>query len=110
MTSPTPTTATAANHAAAQQRPAPALMTDAERRAVLPKPIIGMDVERLVQLKALMAAEGEVVHLARMLSDRLYAYERIACAHSSAQEPLRTLALGLFQTCRRSDEARYSLL
>jgi len=106
MTSPTPT----AFHAA-QATPAamPALMSDAERRAVLPQAIGGLDIERLQQFKGLMAAEDEPVQIGRMLFDRLYAYERIACAHASAQEPLRRLALGLFQTCRRSDEARNTL-
>lgn len=60
----------------------------------------------LLRFKSLMAREGMTVHVARMCYDRLYAYERIALAHAGAQDPLRRLALELFQAYHRRDEAR----
>jgi hypothetical protein len=60
----------------------------------------------LLRFKAMMGVEGQSVHVARMCYDRLYAYERIACAHTSARDPLRRLALELFQAYHRRDEAR----
>jgi hypothetical protein len=41
------------------------------------------------------------VHLARLCYDKLYAYERIAAAHTSGDENLRALALELFQIYHR---------
>ena len=60
----------------------------------------------LLRFKAMMGAEGQSVHVARMCYDRLYAYERIACAHASARDTLRRLALELFQAYHRRDEVR----
>jgi hypothetical protein len=50
----------------------------------------------LARFRRLMAYEGWTVDLSRMCCDRLYAYERIAQAHTSAQPRLREAALGLF--------------
>jgi hypothetical protein len=60
----------------------------------------------LLRFKSMMGQEGLSVHVARMCYDRLYAYERIACAQASAHDPLRRLALELFQAYHRRDEAR----
>jgi len=60
----------------------------------------------LLRLKSLMAGEGLPCDLARLCDDRHYAYERIAAAHATANEPLRRLALELFQIYhRRAAEA-----
>jgi len=59
----------------------------------------------LLRFKSMMATEGQVVHLARMCYDRLYAYERIALAHASGDDGLRRLALELFQIYHRRETA-----
>lgn len=64
-----------------------------------------LDVPTLLRFKQLMATDGWPVQLARMCYDRLYAYERIAQAHASAQDPLRRVALELFQAYHRLDQA-----
>ncbi len=64
-----------------------------------------LSVAQLMQFKALMLHEGWPVQLARMCYDRLYAYERIAQAHASANDVLRRVALQLFQAYHRLDEA-----
>lgn len=51
----------------------------------------------LLRFKSLMAGEGLPCDLARLVDDRHYAYERVAAAHATASEPLRRLALELFQ-------------
>lgn len=57
-----------------------------------------LDMGALLRFKSLMAQERQPVQVARMCFDRDYAYERIATAHASAHDPLRRLALELFQT------------
>ncbi|MFO1338167.1 MAG: hypothetical protein U1F53_08010 [Burkholderiaceae bacterium] len=59
----------------------------------------------LRQFRHLMADQGHTVQVARMCFDRLYAYERIALAHASSDEHLRTLALRLFQACHQGERA-----
>lgn len=56
-----------------------------------------MDLQQLERFKTLMQGEGWPVHVARMLFDRLYAYDRIVLAHTSASYELRGLALDLFR-------------
>lgn len=68
-----------------------------------------LDIDAVQQFTLLMAEEGQPVQVARMFSDRLYAYERIACAHASAHAGLRRLALTLFHSCHRADERRRAL-
>ncbi|OYT89741.1 MAG: hypothetical protein CFE46_04945 [Burkholderiales bacterium PBB6] len=63
-----------------------------------------LDMGALLHFRSLMALDGHAVQVARMCYDRLYAYERIATAHGSAHDPLRRLALELFQTYHRRDE------
>jgi hypothetical protein len=55
----------------------------------------------LLRFRSLMASDGQHVDLARLCRDRFYAYERIAAAHASGHEPLRRLALELFQIHHR---------
>lgn len=64
-----------------------------------------LGIGALMRFKTMMAADGQPVHLARLCYDRLYAYERIAVAHTSADEPLRRLALELFQIYHRRESA-----
>jgi hypothetical protein len=71
----------------------------------LPKaPAEGLKMATLLEFKQLMAHEGWPLQLARMCYDRLYAYERIAQAHASAHDPLRRIALQLFQAYHAIDE------
>jgi|GEM_PF-942691 len=60
-----------------------------------------LGIGALLRFKSMMAHEGQVVHLARLCYDKLYAYERIAAAHASSDENLRRLALELFQIYHR---------
>jgi hypothetical protein len=60
----------------------------------------------LLRFKTLMKNEGQAVQVARMCYDRLYACDRIALAHASASDPLRRLALELFQAYHRRDDTR----
>ena len=52
----------------------------------------------LARFRELMAEHGWPVQVARMLFDRLYAFEQLAQAHSSANPQLQTLALELFKS------------
>lgn len=61
------------------------------------------DLWALARFKELMAAEGWVVHTARMIFDRVYAHERIALGHTSASADLRRLALELFRGLHSRD-------
>ena len=64
-----------------------------------------LGVGALLRFKSMMALEGQTVHLARLCYDKLYAYERIAAAHTSGDEKLRRLALELFQIYHRRQNA-----
>jgi hypothetical protein len=64
-----------------------------------------LGVGALLRFKSMMALEGQTVHLARLCYDKLYAYERIAAAHTSGDENLRRLALELFQIYHRRQQA-----
>jgi hypothetical protein len=87
---------------------APKEATVAPRNAPQPPRATAEDLGMgaLLRFRSMMVAEGQSVQLARMCFDRLYAYERIAAAHASASDPLRRLALELFQAYHRRDEAR----
>jgi hypothetical protein len=50
----------------------------------------------LARFRRLMALEGWIVDLPRMCVDSVYAYERIAQAHTSAITRLRLAAIDLF--------------
>jgi len=84
---------------AAEPRPLPSGLLP-----LLPASAASVDdpgIGALLRFKSLMASEGQHVELGRLCHDRLYAYERIAAAHASASEPLRRLALELFQIHHR---------
>ncbi|MDP3084516.1 MAG: hypothetical protein Q8N44_12640 [Rubrivivax sp.] len=69
--------------------------------------IADVPVPMLAHFGRLMSGEGWHVDLARMCLDRLYAYERIAQAHTSARAPLRDAALDLFAAYDRHAEGRW---
>jgi hypothetical protein len=54
------------------------------------------DLTALGRFRSKMALLDMPVNVARMMYDRPYAFERIALAHSSADESLQRLALQLF--------------
>jgi len=54
------------------------------------------DLKTLGRFRSLMAEQELPVNVARMMFDRPYAFDRIALAHSSADEALQRLALRLF--------------
>ena len=68
----------------------------------MPFPVVSAS-SGLLRFKSLMNAEGLPCQLARLCDDRHYAYERIAAAHATANEPLRRLALELFQIYHRCE-------
>lgn len=86
--------------------PAAPLALPSAPAAEHPGTSVDLEIGPIQRFKALMAQEGQPVEVARMFSDRLYAYERIACAHASGHAGLRSLALALFQSCHRADEQR----
>ena len=58
--------------------------------------VANIPVIALARFRRLMAYEGWPVDLARMCCDRIYVYERLAQAHTSASPRLRNAALSLF--------------
>lgn len=98
-----------ARPATASHPTAPPLQVPPEGPAAAAAARHEMGIDALQQFKALMVEDGQPVQVARMFSDRLYAYERIACAHASAHPGLRRLALALFQCCHQADERRRAL-
>jgi hypothetical protein len=69
-----------------------------EPARVLPL-VIEATPDQLRRFGQLMAGEGWTVNLQRMGLDRLYARERLARAHTSADDELRALAVRLFEAC-----------
>jgi hypothetical protein len=63
--------------------------------------VADVPVARLAEFRELMAGEGWAVDLQRMCHDRLYAYERMAQAHTSASRRLRSAAVSLFADYER---------
>ncbi len=63
--------------------------------------VADVPLSRLSDFRDLMAAEGWPVNVARMCHDRLYAYERMALAHTSASRRLRAAAVTLFADYER---------
>ena len=71
----------------------------------LGSPIAGpVDGGDLQLLATLMAQEKIALQPTRMLYDRLYACERLALAHASANSALRALAMRLFNGYQQSGE------
>ncbi|MBN8487222.1 MAG: hypothetical protein J0M20_05795 [Burkholderiales bacterium] len=96
-----------------RQPTGPSLVPSALRRLPLlprrPPLARGVSMNELLRFQALMAGEGQTVQLARMCYDRPYAFDCIACAHASANDPLRRLALQLFKAYEQ-DEGHRQLL
>lgn len=96
-------------HTLARQNPQalPTVPPLATPETLVRRPLVAEDLGMgaLLRFKGMMALEGQAVHVARMCFDRLYAYDRIAQAHASASDPLRRLALELFQAYHRRDES-----
>jgi hypothetical protein len=80
-----------------QASPAAGRFEPAAQAPVMPLPIIAM-----ANFRRLMSLEGWSVDLARMCVDRSYAFERLACAHTSSHERLRHAALELFAAYDRN--------
>ncbi len=62
-----------------------------------------VDLRMLADFKRHMAREGWPVQVARMIFDRVYAHERLAFAHTSANEALQRIALELFRRLHAAD-------
>jgi hypothetical protein len=65
------------------------------------------DLKALGRFRAKMAEQAQSVNVARMMFDRPYAFDRIALAHSSADESLQRLALQLFAQYAKTDETSH---
>ena len=61
------------------------------------------DLKALGRFRSKMAQQALSVNVARMMYDRPYAFDRIALAHSSADESLQRLALQLFAHYAKGD-------
>lgn len=71
----------------------------------LGSPIAGpVDAQDLQRLQQLMARENIALQPTRMLYDRLYAFERLALAHASANPALQDLALQMFHGYQQAGE------
>jgi hypothetical protein len=62
-----------------------------------------VDLRTLADFKRHMAREGWPVQVARMIFDRVYAHERLAFAHASANAALQDIALELFRRMHAAD-------
>ncbi|MCV2370840.1 hypothetical protein [Roseateles oligotrophus] len=68
-------------------------------------PIVGpVDGGDLLRFQSLMALEGLALQPTRMLYDRLYACERLAQGHASANAALRELAMRMFNSYQQAGE------
>lgn len=65
------------------------------------------DLKALGRFRSKMAQQSLSVNVARMMYDRPYAFDRIALAHSSADESLQRLALQLFGQYSQDDTAAH---
>lgn len=66
----------------------------------------GLSMNELLRFQALMAGEGQTIQVARMCYDRPYAFDCIASAHASANDPLKRLALQLFKAFTQDEGAQ----
>lgn len=64
---------------------------------------VSVDLWTLSRFKTLMAIEGWPVQTARMVFDRVYAHERLAFGHTSANGALRALSLEIFRRMHAHD-------
>jgi hypothetical protein len=65
------------------------------------------DLKALGRFRAKMGEQALAVNVARMMFDRPYAFDRIALAHSTADEGLQRLALQLFALYSKGDESAH---
>lgn len=65
--------------------------------------------EQLQTFARLMQANEWPLDVGRLFMDSRYAYERFALAHTSTHEPLRQLALVLFEGYQRLESRRKNL-
>ena len=65
-------------------------------------PVSALPVSGLSVFQRLMAYEGHDVDLLRLCSDPGYAHGCLAAAHTSASEPLRRMAVRLFESHLRN--------
>lgn len=87
----------------------PSLQPGWRRLPLLPRrpPLArSLSMNALLRFQALMAGEGQMIQVARMCYDRPYAFDCIASAHASANDPLRRLALQLFKAYEQGEGAR----
>lgn len=72
---------------------------------VLDMPVAGaVALSDLQDFQRLLQAEGQGLQPTRMLYDRLYAFERLAAAHASANPALQQLAMQLFNRYQQAGE------
>jgi hypothetical protein len=76
-----------------------------EPRVGAPATPLAVDLWTLVQFKSLMLREGWPLQVSRMIFDRVYAHERLAFAHGSANDALRRLAMEIFRRMHADDGA-----
>lgn len=80
------------------------LMVQLQRRDPWPTLLaraLGTEESVLIRLSALMCQERLPLDLERMFLDTTYACQRLALAHTSTHEPLRGMAMGLFDAVQR---------
>ena len=65
------------------------------------------DLKALGRFRGKMAEQALPVNVARMMFDRSYAFDRIALAHSSADQSLQRLALQLFSHYAKADDSSH---
>ena len=70
---------------------------------------LGAQGEQLQAFASLMQANQWPVDIGRLFLDSRYAYGRFALAHTSTDEPLRQLALVLFEGYQRLEHRRRNL-
>ena len=68
-------------------------------------PVAGaVPLHELLELQTLLQGEGQGLQPTRMLYDRLYALDRLAVAHASANPKLREQAVRLFDRYQQAGE------
>jgi hypothetical protein len=70
--------------------------------APAPADVHALPIAAMARFRRLMNYEGWDVDLARMCTDRAYAYQCLATAHTSSDARLRSAALQLFETYGRN--------
>ena len=84
-------------------QPARSTASTASTAPVQP-PVLALPIAALARFRRLMNYEGWDVDLARMCTDRPYAYQCLATAHTSNDDRLRSAALQLFAAYDRNPD------